>query len=322
MGLQGLKTLHLFAGGGGGLLADLILGHTPIGAVEIDPFCCEALRGKAREGWFPGLVVHEQDVREFDAAEYAGRVDCVHAGFPCQDVSSAGKRAGIDGARSGLYREVLRVLRDLRPRWCFLENVGAIVVRGMDRVLGDLAELGIDAEWTVLSAADVGAPHQRKRWWLLGRLADSVGLREPQSEGGVGEERRRLVDGGEVPDPQGPRPSQRLRLEAPPRTLAGPAGVSHPPPADPHGEPPQRPAKPRRQRGVGAAQPGVGRVVDGLADRLEWWSVDPAEAGGLPRTVAGFPFRPQRLKALGNGQVPLCAAAAFTLLMRRFTDHG
>ena len=123
-----MKTMHLFAGAGGGLLADLILGHTPIVAVEWDAYCCKILRERAADGWFPGLHVHEGDVRLFDPSDYAGRVDIVHAGFPCQDLSNAGNRAGLgEGTRSGLYREVLRIAGMVRPRYLFLENVSAIL---------------------------------------------------------------------------------------------------------------------------------------------------------------------------------------------------
>ena len=121
------NTMHLFAGGGG-LLADLILGHNPIVAVEWEPYACQTLRERAAEGWFPDLRVWEGDVELFDPSEYAGRVDCLHAGFPCQDISNAGAGAGIgEGTRSGLYREVLRIADTLRPREIFLENVASII---------------------------------------------------------------------------------------------------------------------------------------------------------------------------------------------------
>ena len=119
-----MRTMHLFAGHGGGLLADRILGHTPIVAVEWDEYACKVLRERAAEGWFPGLRVWEGDVRLFDPSEYAGILDCIHAGFPCQDISSAGKQAGVGPeTRSGLYREVLRIAGVVRPRYLYLENV-------------------------------------------------------------------------------------------------------------------------------------------------------------------------------------------------------
>jgi len=163
-----MRTMHLFAGIGGGLLADLILGHEPIVAVEWEPYACKVLRERAAEGWFPNLHVWEGDVRLFDPSEYAGKVDCIHAGFPCQDISVAGKQAGVsEGTRSGLYREVLRIAGIVRPRYLFLENVAAILSNGLGTVLADLAAMGYDSRWICLRASDVGAPHHRDRWWLL-----------------------------------------------------------------------------------------------------------------------------------------------------------
>ena len=169
-----MKTMHLFAGAGGGLLGDLILGHEPIIAVEWDRYACQVLRERAADGWFPGLQVWEGDVRLFDPSEYAGKVDCIHAGFPCQDISVAGKQAGVgEETRSGLYREVLRISRVVRPRYLFLENVSAIVTNGLGTVLGDLAALGYDSEWLCLRASDCGANHHRDRWWLLAHSRSS-----------------------------------------------------------------------------------------------------------------------------------------------------
>ena len=168
------KTMHLFAGIGGGLLADLILGHTPVVAVEWDAYACKILRERAADGWFPDLSVWEGDVRLFNPSEYTGVVDCIHAGFPCQDISVAGKQAGVsEGTRSGLYREVLRIAGVVRPKQLFLENVSAILSNGLGTVLGDLAALGYDCRWLCIRASDVGAPHHRDRWFLLAN-ADSA----------------------------------------------------------------------------------------------------------------------------------------------------
>lgn len=160
--------MHLFAGHGGGLLADLILGHTPVVAVEWDAYACQVLRERAAEGWFPGLQVWEGDVRLFNPSQYAGQVDCIHAGFPCQDISIAGKQAGVsEGTRSGLYREILRIAGMVRPKYLFLENVSAILGNGLGTVLGDLAAMGYDVKWLCIRASDVGAPHHRDRWFAL-----------------------------------------------------------------------------------------------------------------------------------------------------------
>lgn len=165
--------MHLFAGHGGGLLADLILGHKPVVAVEWDSYACRVLRERSKDGWFPGLQVWEGDVRLFDPSEYAGNVDCIHAGFPCTDVSTAGTKAGVGPeTRSGLYREVLRIAGIVQPKYIYLENVAAIVTNGLGAVLGDLAALGYAGEWTCLRASDCGALHERDRWWGLFSNAD------------------------------------------------------------------------------------------------------------------------------------------------------
>lgn len=123
-----MRTMHLFAGAGGGILADLILGHTPVVAVEWESYCCQALRERVADGWFPGMHVWEGDVRMFDSSEYTGRVDIIAAGFPCQDISTAGNRGGIgEDTRSGLYREILRIADVVRPEKIFMENVSAIL---------------------------------------------------------------------------------------------------------------------------------------------------------------------------------------------------
>jgi DNA (cytosine-5)-methyltransferase 1 len=166
-----VRTLHLFAGVGGGLLCDLILGHEPVCAVEIDSYCCAVLRERVAEGWFPGLHVWEGDVRLWDPSEWAGRVDCIAAGFPCQDLSCAGRGAGIGGERSGLWVEIMRAADAIRPQWIFLENVPAIRTRGGEVVLAALRERGYRCRCGTLAAEDVGAPYLGERWWCLATQA-------------------------------------------------------------------------------------------------------------------------------------------------------
>lgn len=185
-----MRELHLFAGAGGGLLSSLLLGHRPVCAVEIDPYCRAVLQARRDEGWLPAEMEIHDDVTTFDGHAWRGRIDLVAGGFPCQDISVAGKGAGLEGARSGLFYELLRVVREVRPKWVYLENVPAITSRGLDRVLGALADMGFDAEWCVLSAADAGAPHLRKRWWCLARLADANDTGRQQQRLAVADEAR------------------------------------------------------------------------------------------------------------------------------------
>ena len=161
-----MNTLHLFAGAGGGIIADMLLGHHPVGAVEIDPFCRKVLLARQAEGWIPSFPIYE-DVCSFDGSEISERVDCVCGGFPCQDISASGLGAGITGAKSGLFFELARICRNLRPEYIFLENSPFIVSRGLNSVLGELASMGYDAEWCCLPASWVGAWHRRERWWCL-----------------------------------------------------------------------------------------------------------------------------------------------------------
>ena len=177
---DGLRELHLFAGAGGGILGGLLLGHVPVCAVEIDHYCQEVLRARQRDGMLPAFPIFS-DIREFDGRPWAGRAEVVAGGFPCQDISVAGKGAGIDGERSGLWREMARVVGEVRPRFVFVENSPALVGRGLAVVLGDLAALGYDARWTVLGAHHVGAPHKRDRLWIL---ANTNGLGR-DTRGGV-----------------------------------------------------------------------------------------------------------------------------------------
>lgn len=263
-----MRTMHVFAGAGGGLLADLILGHNPVCAVEWDAHCCAVLRERAGAGWFPGLHVHEGDVRLFDPSDYAGRVDCIAAGFPCQDISSAGKGAGLDGERSGLWSQVVRVADVVRPRFLFLENSPAIVTRGLEHVLRDLSALGFDARWCVLPASAVGAPHIRARWFCFAWRADSNYMRKLQQERGKQNQRRRVGD---------------VREDV----------------ADAHGE---------HEHGIWNERAGRWpEPADG-----GWWAVEP-DVGRVAHGLAG---RVDRLRAIGNGQVPAQAAAAFVMLAR------
>ena len=169
-----LREMHLFAGAGGGILGGLLLGHVPVCAVELEEYPRRVLLQRQRDGILPWFPVWD-DVRTFDGKPWRGRVDVVCGGFPCQDISSAGKGAGIDGERSGLWSEMARVICEVRPRFVFVENSPMLTSRGLGRVLGDLATLGFDARWGVLGADDAGAPHIRKRIWILANARSGWG---------------------------------------------------------------------------------------------------------------------------------------------------
>ena len=162
-----MNELHLFAGAGGGILAGQLLGHRCVCAVEWEPYAQAVLVARQNDGCFPPFPIWD-DVQTFDGRPWRGIVDVVAGGFPCQDISVAGGGAGITGERSGMWRHMARIVGEVRPRYVFVENSPALITRGLGVVLGDLAALGYDCRWTVLGAADVGAPHQRDRFWLVG----------------------------------------------------------------------------------------------------------------------------------------------------------
>ena len=128
---------------------------------EIDPFCLKVLA----KNW-PD-VKRFTDIKKMGIEEEIPYVDVICGGFPCQDISCAGKGAGIHAERSGLWWEMLRIVRLVRPRYVLVENVAALLNRGLDEVLGSLAESGYDAEWEMLSASMFGASHQRERVFLI-----------------------------------------------------------------------------------------------------------------------------------------------------------
>lgn len=155
--MEKLTFGSLFAGIGGFDLGFERAGMVCKWQVEINEFCRQVLA----KHWH--RVKRWNDVRTFEPTQ----VDVVCGGFPCQDISNAGKRAGISGDRSGLWSEYARVIREIRPRFVVIENVSALFIRGIDRVLGDLAEIGFDAEWDVLRASRFGASHRRERVFIV-----------------------------------------------------------------------------------------------------------------------------------------------------------
>ena len=160
--IEPLKILDTFAGIGGFSYAahELVGGFQTTQFVEIDPFCQKVLKKH-----FPKVPCHD-DIKTFTA--FPGQYDVITGGFPCQDLSVAGRRAGITKeSRSGLFYELIRVIRLVRPKFVVMENVAAILNNGLDIVLGELSEAGYDAEWSIISASSLGAAHRRSRWWCV-----------------------------------------------------------------------------------------------------------------------------------------------------------
>ena len=340
-----MNVLDLFSGIGGFSLGLERAGMRTVAFCEIDPYC----RAVLRRHW-PDVPIYD-DVRTLTAAQIMadanGRrqrrplasdeidrpafqgngaafddartsgctgIDVICGGFPCQDISVAGKGAGIGGERSGLWSEYARIIGEVRPRYVIVENVAALLGRGIERVLGDLAALGYDAEWHCIPASAVGAPHRRDRVWIVAHAVElsqrwSAGRREAiggwschDAQGSgyhacdvahaarderaeraeSGAERERAWQCGQpldAADANQPRPQGWLGAELQQRAgeFAAGASGSH---ANAHSQSPQRLAIAWGECGHWLTEPDVGRVAHGV------------------------PARVDRLRALGNAVVP------------------
>lgn len=265
-----MRELALFAGAGGGILGGVLLGWRTVCAVEINAFCARRLMQRQNEGHLPPFPVWD-DVCSFDGRPWRGAVDVVSGGFPCQDISAANSNgAGIDGEKSGLWREFARIVRDVRPKYVLVENSPNLTARGLGRVLGDLAAMGFDAQWGVLSAAAYGAWHRRERMWIVAADAHGVGLREQQGWGGR--------EGRSCEDVIADDGAAWVVADADRQRELQPQG---------------RIGDKRRRTRYGA-----------------WWDAEPE----LVRVVHGVASRVDRIRALGNGQVPAVVAGAWEVL--------
>jgi len=162
----GLRELALFAGAGGGILGGKLLGWRTVCAVERDAYAAQVLAQRQNDGILSPFPIWS-DVESFDGKPWKGIVDVISGGFPCQDISAAGKGAGITGERSGLWKEFARIIGEVGPRFVFVENSPMLTSRGLGTVLGDLSSMGFDAEWGVLGSDDIGADHCRERCWIV-----------------------------------------------------------------------------------------------------------------------------------------------------------
>ena len=287
-----LRMIDTFSGiGGFSLAARWLGGFETVQFVEREPFCQRILR----KHW-PDVPIHD-DICTYIPGH--GTADVVVGGFPCQDISTAGKGAGLAGERSGLFYELLRVVRLVGPRYVVLENVSAITHRGMDAVLGALAEARYDAEWACIPAAAVGACHRRDRWWCVAYAQGwQRGARPGQGQSSARHEGPGVGDGaaGFAADAKG---EQRDDLR-----IAWPGGQAKSKPGD--GD--WATAHPSRHRLEGPHE---------LAGRRPQWPAAPqrlsSDWGGyvsepvLRRGDDGLSGRVDRLKALGNAVVPQVA---------------
>ena len=215
-----MNELSLFSGAGGGLLGTKLLGWRNVGYVEWDSYCQRVLAQRIDDGYLDPAPIFT-DVREFvksgAAAEYRGFADVVTAGFPCQPFSVAGKRAGADDERN-MWPATIDCIRAVRPRFAFLENVPGLLVSGyFGRILGDLAESGYDCRWRILSAAEMGAPHRRKRLWIVAyserqrRNSRQVHTGNQSQALSAGQADSSITGGQDVADTEGNAERARLR---------------------------------------------------------------------------------------------------------------
>jgi DNA (cytosine-5)-methyltransferase 1 len=329
----GLRELALFAGAGGGILGGHLLGWRTVCAVEWEPYAASVLAQRQNDGFLPAFPIWD-DVRTFDGRPWRGVVDVISGGFPCQDISVAGKGAGITGARSGMWSHMARIIGEVRPRFVFVENSPALLTRGLGVVLSDLAALGYDCRWTVLGAADVGAPHQRDRFWLVAHAAGE------QHKSSTYAEQRSTGDELSGSDMSYPHRLRQLQPQGGQRDERGRACDSSSPAWQPceccdeffcniHGmhafecdcppvdewdtDPYSDPYGKRCDELNPSTKPGQARqhpwsFAEGWGEA--WWAVEP----DVGRVAHGVAARVDRLKAIGNGQVPLCAAEAWRLL--------
>lgn len=299
-----MRELALFAGAGGGILGGHLLGWRTRCAVEFDPYARAVLLARQRDGCLPRFPIWD-DVRTFDGKPWRGSIDIVTGGFPCQDISAAGKGAGITGERSGLWKHMARIVGEVRPCYVWVENSPLLVGRGLAVVLGDLSQMGYDARWGIVGADDAiwshCAPcvdHERARLWILAN-ANTDRLRKLQPKGCISDKRGRIGDGCS----QGSNPNS-LHAEG------QQSGMS-----DTKGRPEPRERPPRSQRhGVGwwATEPNVGGMAHGLAAPLDIHGAN--AAGNVARVGVRIPKRADRLRCIGNGQVPAALVLAWRIL--------
>lgn len=303
-----MRVGSLFTGIGGFDLAAEWQGWSIAWQSEIDPYCTELLKER-----FPG-VPNLGDITAIDWAKVE-RPDIMTGGFPCQDISYAGKGAGLAGARSGLWYEYARAVRSVGPRYVVVENVRALFTRGFDAVLGTLADLGYDAEWSMYGAADVGAPHRRHRVWILA-YRNSGGRRElgqrhhahradvdrgspwvDDSHSGRREQRGPVIGSAEVAgtghDPMGNADIER-RQERQPTTVATDAGWVG-----------------GRGGSLGWADAVPVRGHDGTVRLIPRQAAEEGPESPFWPVADGVPGRVARLRGIGNAIVPACAVPIY-----------
>lgn len=273
-----LNGLDLFSGIGGMSIA-LNEWVRPVAYCEIDPYCQAALFSNMSRGSLVKAPIWD-DIRTLEGDQMWRDVDIIYGGFPCQDISVAAHGKGLDGERSGLYWQIHRLAKEIKPAWIFLENVPAICTKGAWDVVSSLAEIGYDCRWCTLSAASIGAPHIRERWFLL---AHSNTQHSGSSSSSIkGSDQQAICDSSEGANSSGQ--SQGMDSS---QTVANSR------------------CEPER------SQIESKRSSHYSPRRCGFWDVEPE----MGRVADGIPNRSHRIRALGNAVVAWQAQEAFKILI-------
>lgn len=330
---EALRELALFAGAGGGILGGKLLGWRTVCAVERDAYAAAILAQRQNDGIIEPFPIWS-DIETFDGRSWRGIVDIISGGFPCQDISCAGKGAGITGSRSGLWAEMARIISEIRPRYVYVENSPMLLSRGIDRVLGDLHALGYNAKWGIVSAEDVGAPHKRERIWIRAEMAYTSSSRCDNREYNR-EERYILYNKNRYAKKnESERESWKYRTcETCKSKKMAYTDMQH----DKRRPKSQQPESNRWKTWNKLTRSSSDKIADTDSERQQeryiatvadksrqhsrgntstWWDADPGDEieSRVGRMAHGVANGVDRLKAIGNGQVPLVAATAWDML--------
>ena len=281
-----MHELALFAGAGGGILGGKLLGWRTVCAVEWEPYPASVLAARQNDKVLPSFPIWD-DVQTFDGKPWRGIVDVVSGGFPCQDISTAGKGDGLDGERSGMWREMARIISEVRPRYAFVENSPMLVTRGLERVLADLTKMGYDSRWGIISAADIGANHRRDRIWIVGKVQSAYTNLQPTYAEQECEHEWSKKSGRSGTWEMGTFDAETEITNSKVMFSDG-SNIN------------------RQRRSI----PQFRNSCCSYGQNDSWWQTEP----NVGRVADGVDARVDRLKAIGNGQVPLCAATAWRIL--------
>lgn len=314
-----MNGLDLFSGIGGISMALSEYVKT-IGYVEIDKYAQSVLLSRMVDGSIETAPIF-RDITKLDGRKLRGHVDIISGGFPCQDISVAGNGKGLEGQRSGLFFEVVRLTKEIRPSFVFLENVPAIRTRGLEQVIKAFAEVGYDCRWTMLTAASVGANHKRERWFLLANTNASRRVRSDSSQSKEWDDNQEFAWASSVAytehdgqlatttargngenyrkKSQGTNESSESSRGSEYRDISGHISESTIPNTSSKG------LERQWQESV-RTSPKFNHACD-----ESWWLSEPR----VGRVVDGLQDRSHRIKCLGNSVVPLQVKTAFERLM-------